>query len=348
MTGAAAAGPSCDAPSPDGSPPWVRVVIVNYNGGAWLQRAVDALAVQSDHAFAAVVVDNASTDGSAERLVLPDRRFSLIHAGSNLGFAAANNLAARDCPLPFVATLNPDARAAPDWLAALRRAVRRYPDAAMFGSTQIDALDPSRLDGCGDVMSIFGLPWRGGHGHPVTAAPATDGEVFAPCAAAALYRTDAFAAAGGFDESFFCYLEDVDLGFRLRLAGHRCIQVRDAVVYHVGSAISGRTSDFTLFHSYRNRLWLVAKCMPFPLVLLTLPLHVLATLYLLLRTRRLQNTAAALRGLWAGFRGLRIALKARRRVQAGRRAGNVAIARALSWRVADLRSRAIHLRADRS
>jgi len=108
--------------------------------------------------------------------------------------------------------------------------------------------------------------------------------VFSPCAAAALYRRDTFEAAGGFAESFFCYLEDVDLGFRLWLAGHQIVQVGDARVSHAGSAISGRTSAFTVYHSARNGIVLLLRCMPSPLLALALPLHLLAQLWLTARS----------------------------------------------------------------
>ena len=98
-------------------------------------------------------------------------------------------------------------------------ATRRHPDVVMFGSTQIDVLDQRRLDGVGDHYLVTGLPWRGGHGWSVNELPA-EGEVFAPCAAACLIRADAFREANGFDERFFCYVEDIDLAFRLRLGGH--------------------------------------------------------------------------------------------------------------------------------
>jgi len=322
-------------------PAWVTVIVVNYNGGAVVQAALASLAAQSDPGFRVLVLDNASTDGSAERLVLPDARFRLLRAPVNLGFAAGNNHAAREVGTPWLATLNPDARADPDWLAALARGIRAYPDGVMFGSLQRDGSQPGQLDGCGDVLSICGIPWRGGIGQPLAAAPAADGESFSPCAAAALYRTDAFRAVGGFDPHFFCYLEDVDLGFRLRLAGHRGIQLHDARVTHLGSALSGRASDFTLFHSYRNRVRLVARCLPGPLLAFGLPLHLAATLFLLLRSRA---PAAAWHGLAAGLRGLPAALASRAQVQAGRRATLRAIARALNWRLGDLRRRPIDLR----
>lgn len=324
--------------------PWVTVILVNYNGGALIQAALDSLAAQTDPDFVALVLDNASTDGSAERLILPDPRFRLLRAPANLGFAAGNNHAAREARTPWLATLNPDARADPDWLAALARAIRRHPGVAMFGSLQRDGTRPGLIDGCGDVLSVCGIPWRGGTGRPLAAAPAADGEAFAPCAAAALYRADAFRAVGGFDPHFFCYIEDVDLGFRLRLAGHRCIQVADARVTHLASALCGRASDFTLFHSHRNRIRMVARCLPGPLLAPGLALHLAATLHLLIRGRA---PAAAWRGFAAGLRGLPAALADRARVQAGRRAGTLEIARALNWRPGDLRRRPIDLRPAR-
>jgi GT2 family glycosyltransferase len=311
--------------------PWVRVAIVNFNGASWLQKAVDALGRQAFADFEAVIVDNASSDDSLATLKLPDARFSVLRLARNLGFAAANNLAFRNCRAPWLATLNPDAFPEPDWLDQLHLGVARHPDVAMFGSTQIDAIDRGTLDGCGDCYSVFGFPWRGGQGQPLSAAPADDIEVFAPCAAAALYRRDAYESAGGFDERFFCYLEDVDLGFRLRLLGHRCVQLRQALVYHVGSALSGRDSAFTLFQSYRNRIWLIVKDVPFPLVLLMLPYHVAICLRDIFRQRGTRADAAPLKGLVAGIAGAPRQLVARWAIQRARRVGWRAIASMLAW-----------------
>jgi len=294
-------------------------------------------------AFEVVVVDNGSNDGSYPETTLPDARFRWLAAGRNLGFAAGTNLGAHGCQAPWIATLNPDTVADPNWLEALKRATEHYPDIAVFGSTQIDAMNPERLDGCGDVCSGYGIPWRGGYGLPISQLPG-DGETFAPCAAAALYRRDVFEAVGGFDESFFCYLEDVDLGYRLRLAGGRCMQVAAARVGHIGSAIGGRTSTFTLYHSYRNRVWLVFNNTPFPLLLIVLPLHVLTTLGLLVMTRRLPEGGTCIRGLWAGLAGLPGRIGRRREVQKLRRISNFRVVRALTWSLVKLRARAVDLR----
>ena len=200
----------------------------------------------------------------------------------------------------------------------------------MFGSTQIDARHPDRVDGFGDVYSIFGTAWRGASGWPVATLPADDREVFAPCAAAALYARDAFLSAGGFDESFFCYLEDVDLGFRLRLRGERCIQVRRAEVLHVGSAIAGADSDFFLFHSQRNRLWVMLKNVPSPLIWLVVLLQAAVVPLTVLR-RGPGKWRAALKGVAAGLKELPRVWCERRKMQSGRVVGSAAIGRALVW-----------------
>jgi GT2 family glycosyltransferase len=282
---------------------WARVIVVNHNAGPLLQLCVDALAAQTLAEFEAVIVDNASSDGSIEALRLPDDRFRIELARANLGFAAANNLAARNCKPAWIVTLNPDAEPRAIWLEDLRRATLRYPKVRMFGSTQIDARHPDRVDGFGDVYSIFGTAWRGASGWPVAALPPDDREVFAPCAAAALYARDAFLSAGGFDESFFCYLEDVDLGFCLRLRGERCVQVRRAEVLQVGSAIAGSASDFFLFHSQRNRLWVMLKNVPSPLIWLVVLLQIAVVPLVVLR-RGPSKLGATLKGVAAGLKGV--------------------------------------------
>lgn len=205
----------------------------------------------------------------------------VVRSSENLGFAGGNNLAVRMAEsCDYVCLLNPDAYAEPDWLAQLLRAAGEHPEFSFFGSRLVDADDAGRLDGTGDVYHVSGLAWRRDHGSPAAAAPRSE-EVFSPCAAAALYRRDAFLRVGGFDETFFCYHEDNDLAFRLRLAGERCLYVADAVVRHVGSATTGATSDFSLYHQYRNLIWTYVKDMPGPLLWLYLPQHALLNVALL-------------------------------------------------------------------
>jgi GT2 family glycosyltransferase len=248
------------------------VVIVAYESGAFLQPCVDALAAQTFRDFEAVIVDNASSDGSVRDLRLPDARFRIVSLKLNTGFAAANNLAAADSAAEFLVLLNPDAVADPAWLETLIAKARTGLDIASVGSLQRRLDDPEVLDGVGDVWHVAGLAWRAGEGHPAARAPG-DGEIFGPCGAAALYRREAFLKLGGFDERFFCYCEDVDLALRLRSAGYRSVRASSAIVRHAGSGISGRRSDFTLYHGHRNRIWTFVKNTPGVWFWLLLPYH---------------------------------------------------------------------------
>jgi GT2 family glycosyltransferase len=207
----------------------------------------------------------------------------------------------------------------------------------MAGDTRI-------LDGLGDVMAAPGFPFRGGYGHP-DPGRAGIGEVFSPCGGAMLIDRALFLEMGGLDERLFCYCEDVDLGYRLRLAGERTLVVPDAVVEHEGSASTGGPrSDFAVFHGTRNRLWVFVKDTPPLLFWLTLPLHLAATALLFVRHAARGELAAPWRGLTAGLKGLSVALEARREAQARRKVGSWAIARAMTWNPLDLLQRRVVIR----
>lgn len=310
--------------------PKVSVLIVNYNSGERLARCLAHLEAQRFKDFEIIVVDNASTDGSERAATASALNPTLIRAGDNLGFAAGNNLGANSAAGEWLAFLNPDAYAAPDWLLAFAEAIEKYRGVDAFGSTQLKADNPALIDGAGDAYHVFGIPYRGHHGWPALTLP-PDGECFAPCAAAAFYRRATFESLGGFDESFFCYGEDVDLGFRLRLAGGRVVQLSRARVLHEGSGVTGRNSDFTLYHGHRNRIWTYFLNMPLIYLVPTAPFHLLANMYLLMRFMAVGGLRAYLRALRDGFGGLP-GLKARRRERlSARKSSLIALARALTW-----------------
>ncbi len=323
--------------------PAATVIIVNYNSGGRLAKCLDRLAAQTRTDFETVVIDNMSSDASqaaARGAALP---VTLIEAGANLGFAAGNNRAAEKARGEWLVFLNPDAYAAPDWFEKLMEGAARYPFADAFGSTQIDALDPAKLDGAGDVFHVFGVAYRGGFGWPVEKTP-PDGECFAPCAAAAMYRRACFAELGGFDESFFCYGEDVDLGFRLRLAGGRAVQLAGAKVFHEGSAISGRHSAFTVYHGNRNRIWTAYKNMPAELYWPFAPFRFAVDLYLLVRHALLGNGLIYLKALRDGYSGLRGLKQKRRQIQSARQIGAGSLAKSFTWLPLKVMRRAPSLR----
>jgi GT2 family glycosyltransferase len=256
------------------------VAVVNWNGERFLDRCLSALLAQTVIPTEIILVDNASSDASlsvVERF--PSVR--VLRQSMNLGFARANNLAIRVAAAEseWIALLNPDAFPEPHWLEALLSAARENLDYDVFGSKLVNADNSFVLDGVGDTYHISGLVWRTGHGGPVTSFSEQTREIFSPCAAAALYRRPALVDAGGFDEDYFCYVEDVDLGFRLRLAGYKAMYVPNAVVHHVGSATTGgKHSDFSVYHGHRNLVWTFVKDMPGILFWLLLPLHILMNL----------------------------------------------------------------------
>ncbi|MEZ5939314.1 MAG: glycosyltransferase family 2 protein [Hyphomonadaceae bacterium] len=329
--------------------PAVTVVVVNYNGGDYLRGCIASLAAQSFRDFEVILVDNASTDGSLERIAEAPPNLRIEPQTTNLGFAAANNLGARLGRGRWLALLNPDAEAAPDWLAELMRAVERRPDFRMAASLQIAMHDGNILDGAGDCYLGWGYAWRGGFGHPVSEAPG-EGECFAPCGAAALYPREEFLAMGGFDERYFCYHEDVDIGFRLRLAGERCQFVPGAVVKHAGSGITGRASRFSVFHGVRNGVWTWVKNMPGGLLPLTVPLWMAGAGALLVRSLVVGQFRSTLSGLFAAFGQLGAVLADRRRVQKKRTVPPGQIATSLVWNPFAYIGRSIQVRpfGDRS
>jgi len=313
----------------------VAVIIVNWNGGELLRRCLDALRRQWRSPDHVIVVDNASTDESlalAERLL---RDVELIRLSSNVGFARANNIGAQAARrYDALALLNPDAFAEPGWLDALVAAAERDSTAAAFASQIRLATAPEYLDGAGDSYHASGRAWRNGHRTRWAEWPANDVDVFAACAAAALYRREAFDEVHGFDEEFFCYFEDVDLGFRLRLRGYRCLYVAGAVVQHVSSALRGYRSDFAVYHGERNAVWTFFKNMPGPLLWLYLPQHLLLNAAALMFYPWRGQGWVVLKAKLDALRGLPSVLRRRRLVQRERRIEAWDLRRALTGGVA--------------
>jgi GT2 family glycosyltransferase len=256
----------------------VSIVIVNWNGGELLVKCLQHVERQTIRAQQVFVVDNASSDNSADSA----DGFSgvtVLRMKSNLGFAAGNNAALRLCDTDLVVLLNPDAFAEPDWLEHLLYAAENQPDVAAFGCRQMRYGAPGVLDGTGDCYLISGQVYRAGYGDLQRESDLQARDIFAVCAAAAMYRRAALVESGGFDEDFFCYMEDVDLGFRLRLLGHKAAYVPFAVVNHVGSATTGgQKSDFATYYGHRNLVWTFVKNMPGWLFWTLLPLHILLNL----------------------------------------------------------------------
>lgn len=257
--------------------PLVSVIILVWKNSEHLAYCLSALQKQTFSNFDVTVVDNGSPDPThilslcAETFTLP---INVKRLEVNTGFAAGNNFGVRNTNGHWLALLNDDAYPEPNWLEALVQAAEQNPTYTFFSSRQIQFSFPHLLDGAGDSLHVSGLAWRRFYNRPANSYGLTQMEVFSACPAAALYSRDEFLRAGGFDEDYFSYFEDVDLGFRLRLNGGKCLYVPTAVVNHVGSASTGKRSDFSVYYGYRNMIWTFFKNMPEPYIWFLLPLHI--------------------------------------------------------------------------
>lgn len=225
------------------------VVIVYRSDSAVLIRCIKCLRQQSVPAESILIVDNSE---KAELRTTDFGDVEVMHPSENIGFAAGNNLGIADTDSEFIALLNPDAFPELGWLENLLNTAKENPQCAAFGTVQLLDENPEFLDGIGDSYHPTGVFRREGHGRRrADYSELRPREIFSPCAAAALYRREALEAVGGFDEDFFCYGEDVDLGFRLRLAGWKAMLVPYAIV---------RGYNFTVIPiTWRNRRHGVAK-----------------------------------------------------------------------------------------
>lgn len=321
----------------------VTVVIVNFDGGDHLARCLTRLSEQSQLPERILVVDNGSTDGSiaackdvvAARPQLANRTV-IDTVGANIGFAAACNRGIASATTEFIALLNPDAFPEPGWLQALVDAARAFPACASFGSRQMLEGRANIIDGIGDRWHVTGLSYREGHGRLLTLADLEPREIFSSCAAAALYRRNAAVAVGGFDEDYFCFGEDVDLGYRLRLAGYGARYVPEAVVEHVGG--SSTPKDIATYFGHRNVVWTLVKNTPAPLLAISLLGHVCQSILVGIVLGFRGSRRAFVRGKQDAVRGLPAAFRKRRFVQAGRKVSTWALCRMIDTGLSRRRS----------
>ncbi len=283
---------------------------------------MNALQAQTYKDFDIIIIDGGSHTTDTNKLLSPTLNIRVEQLAKNVGFAAANNLGARLAQGTWLVLLNTDAFPQPDWLAQLIARSESDPQIASFSSRQIQANNPGFLDGAGDAYHVSGMAWRIGLGYPAALYGLKSTPLFSPCAAAAMYLREAFLEVGGFDEDFFSYFEDVDLGFRLQLRGYKSMYVPEAVVHHIGSATFGVRSDFAFYHSHRNMVWTYFKNMPTAMFWRYLPAHFMANLiYVLYYT--LQGRGKVLwKAKWDAIMGLPKALKKRKDIQSTRRVSN--------------------------
>lgn len=242
----------------------VTIVIPNYNGKHFMEPCLASLNRQTCRDFKTVVVDNASSDGSAAYMRENHPDIEVIELDQNYGFSKAVNIGIQHARTPYVILLNNDTTVDARYVEEMIQAIETSPKIFSVSSKMIQMYHPDLIDSAGDLYTIVGWGVCRGAGRSVKNYTVQD-EIFTACAGAAIYRRQAFQKIGYFDESHFAYLEDIDIGYRAKIYGYKNLYCPSALVYHVGSGTSGsKYNPFKVKLSARNSVYLNYKNMPLP------------------------------------------------------------------------------------
>ena len=236
------------------------IIIPNYNGLKFMEMCMSALEKQTCKDFEILVVDNGSTDGSVEWL--NENEIPSIFLPENTGFSGAVNVGIKASKTPFVILLNNDTEAKEGYVEALIREIERSPKIFSVSPKMIQLYHKELMDDGGDMYSIMGWAYQRGVGQEIERYNRAC-NVFSACAGAAIYRREVFENIGYFDEMHFAYLEDIDVGYRAKIAGYYNRYCPSAEIYHVGSGTSGsKYNEFKVRLAARNNVYLNYKNMP--------------------------------------------------------------------------------------
>ena len=304
--------------------PDISVIIVTWNGRAFLEACLTAVALQQGVEAETILVDNGSTDGTTEFVTGRFPWVRVVALPANIGFTGGNNAGARVARGRHLAFLNNDTIPDAGWLRAMRDGVDDRAGIALVASRIVYVHDPRVIDSAGDGMLRWGGAFKWHHGGSADAV-AESREVFGVCGAACLISKAVFDELGGFDEDFFASHEDVDLSYRARLLGYRCRYVADAIVLHHGSGTLGRVSPFAVYQGQRNLEWVYVKNTPASLLVRTLPGHLIYNAAAAVHFARAGRGLAFARAKIAAIAGLPRMLRKRAAIQRSRRVDESAI-----------------------
>jgi GT2 family glycosyltransferase len=256
--------------------PTISVVIPNFNGKGYLEGCLSSLATQTYRNFEVIVVDNGSSDGSVEYLETSFPWVRVAKIKENKGFAGGANEGIKQARGEYILTLNNDTLADRRFLECLIKPMEMDTSVGMCASKMILLND--KIDSTGIRISLSGAAYDRGFSNEDHGQYDFQEEVFGPCAGAALYRKKMLDKTGSFDEDFHLFMEDVDLAFRARLAGWKCIYVPEAKVHHFHGGTAGFRSDICVYYGNRNIIWYVLKDYPLRLLIFCLPWIILRNL----------------------------------------------------------------------
>ena len=314
----------------------MSVIIANFNGERYLRDCLSALDAQTFRDFEVILVDNGSTDSSLDLLKKDFQWVKIISLDKNTGFAQGNNIGFAASSAQYLATLNNDTIADSSWLQALYEAAEGDSAIGMVASKIFLGREGREIDSAGMLLYPDGMTRQQGHGEEDQGQFDNIREVLFPSACAALYRHEMLKETGYFDEDFFSYCEDADLGLRGRLAGWKAVFAAKATVRHLYSQTSGRYSAFKAFQVERNHFWVLVKNLPLSYIM-TFPFYTawryIIQIYGLVsgqgsvarfaeKTGAGQMLGIVLKSYLSAFAALSGIIRKRRQIWKGRRLGN--------------------------
>jgi hypothetical protein len=293
--------------------PLISVVVVNYNGKKYLDDCMSSLYCQTFRDFEIILVDNGSSDGSVAFTRHNYPAVIIVENDSNLGFAGGTNAGISIAKGEFIFTLNNDTIADPRILEEIILPMQSNSHVGVCGSKML--LPDGRINSTAICLSRTGAAWDRGMGEADRGQYDEPEEIFGACAGAALYRRSMLDEIGLFDEDFFLYMEDVDLAFRVQLAGWQCRYVPTARVVHIHGGTSGPGSEMAVYYLNRNLLWCTLKNFPPRALLQSMPWIVARNCcdipYYLLRKR----FRSIIRSKFDAFKSIRKMLKKRKSIK---------------------------------
>jgi len=262
----------------------ISVVIPNYNGSKFLKNCLNSLEKDKIHFLRVIIIDNDSTDNSIDifngyrennEKNVSNIEYHLITNISNLGFSKAVNQGielAINKGSEFICLLNNDVEIDSKFFYHLIEEIQKDDLIFSVNSKMLQYNNRNLIDDAGDEYTLFGWTKKSGDGlNKSTPKYSKSREIFSSCGGASLYRASILNEIGYFDENFFAYMEDVDIGYRARIFGYKNVYSPDSIVYHIGSGSSGsRYNEFKIKLAARNNIWVIYKNMPWPQIILNI------------------------------------------------------------------------------
>ncbi len=284
------------------------VIIPNYNGIAYIENCINSLLPLKENQEIIVVDDGSSDDSKFLLKELNEQGIIRLYENkNNKGFAYSVNRGIKEARGTYVLLLNNDVVAEKNFVSVLTDEIQKKEKAFSVSSKMVRFYERNLLDDVGDNYTVLGWAYKRGDGKPI-AYGSKPSKIFSTCAGAGIYRKLVVEKIGGFDESFFAYLEDVDLSYRGKLYGYTNYYTPKAVCYHIGSATTAEGNKYSSFKvalSARNNIYLAYKNMPTLQLIVNMPFLFFGHLVKAIYFQAAGYGSDYRKGVWEGLRTAR-------------------------------------------